>query len=184
MCYICSGHKRLFIKVQILHQTASVNIFSPKFIKEWKQPSSKSDVSAWTLYTDNFFIVLSLSNDLGNKRKLYGHYVSRTLVTDKQTGISAKWLQMIFVFIMFIRSDPLGSCFCFTPGNQPATLLNMFCLFLCVWTKRLWKNSPRGGMIYLSVYDWLHLRTERNQSDCFITDINKWENCLQCTQGH
>ena len=39
------------------------------------------------------------------------YYVSCILVTDKQTGESANYLQINSVFIMFIRSDHLGSCF-------------------------------------------------------------------------
>ena len=65
----------------------------------------------------NFFIVFSLCPDLSKKMTSYGHYVSCTLVTDKQTGISAECVQMILVFIIFIRSDHLGSVF-FIPGNQ------------------------------------------------------------------
>ena len=44
----------------------------------------------------------------------YEYYISCTLVADKQTGTSAECLRMIFVFILFIRSDHLGYCFLYS----------------------------------------------------------------------
>ena len=51
---------------------------------------------------------------------------------------------------VFIRSDHLGSCFLNIPGNQRATLWNIFYSILVCLNKRLGENSPRGGMIHHS----------------------------------
>ena len=44
------------------------------------------------------------------------------------------------------------------------------------------KYSPRGSMIHLSDYDWFRFSSELSQSDCFIPDVNKEQNCFQYTR--
>ena len=58
-------------------------------------------------FNRQLFVILSSGCDLGTKMTPYGYYVRSTLVTFKQTDISAECLQMIFVNLL----DKLVFCY-------------------------------------------------------------------------